>query len=83
MSLNYELRGNTLVCDDVKVGAAGTSVATTLSGLGSDGVAAFPAAALDDPGDDAGTPAAFDKVIKVDVGGTDYWIGVYNNNTTA
>lgn len=81
MSLDVEMKGNTLLVDDVKVGAAGTSVATTLTSLGTDGVAAFPASALDDPGTAAGTPAAFDKVIKVDVNGTDYWIGAYDNNT--
>jgi len=73
MSQEFDLKGNTLLVDDVQL-EDGTKVSVV-----TDNLPTF-AAAVANPGTAASTPAAFNKVLKATIGGVDYYIGLYTSN---
>jgi hypothetical protein len=76
MTTNVDLKGNTLQVEDVEI-AGGTKVSDIVSLH----TPTFDTAVAD-PGTDA-TTIGFDKVLKITVGSTDYYVGLIDNNTSA
>lgn len=71
MTLTYDLTGNTIVADAVEADVTGDITGTVTGSVD------FPAANLADPGTNL---TDFDKALKITVNGTDYWLGLYDDN---
>jgi hypothetical protein len=74
MTTPVDLKGNTLLVDDVEI-----TDGTSISDIVSSNLPTFDTAVAN-PGTDA-TTIGFDKVLKITIGGVDYYIGLLTANT--